>query len=314
MAAQLVRQAPGGRSTICLGTEEPTTSKAQVSSNSFARGSDQNSGNFITDRPSTGLHAPPGGRSTICLGTDSQDWKAATAPISVPISVPPVAPTVCLGMDTSSEPAEPKALQTLMSSNSFARGSDQNSGNFITDRPSTGLHAPPGGRSTLCLGTDNQDWKASSRTFASSAIAAATAEAPTAGSAVSSAGALILGAEKSEIRAPPGGRSTLILGAGPEEKKAPQAALAPAKEDVKMASPTKEDEVAEPEDVQMESPLKKSRMLESPPVKVFDEVDAAQAAGQRRLIFEQEPTPLRAGSRAIPGRAPPGGKATVLLG
>lgn len=40
----------------------------RVSSNQFASGSNQNSGNFITDRPTTRVHAPPGGRSQITFG------------------------------------------------------------------------------------------------------------------------------------------------------------------------------------------------------------------------------------------------------
>eukprot|EP00472_Partenskyella_glossopodia_P006320 CAMPEP_0197525430 /NCGR_PEP_ID=MMETSP1318-20131121/11979_1 /TAXON_ID=552666 /ORGANISM="Partenskyella glossopodia, Strain RCC365" /LENGTH=390 /DNA_ID=CAMNT_0043078837 /DNA_START=101 /DNA_END=1273 /DNA_ORIENTATION=+ len=38
------------------------------------------------------------------------------------------------------------------SSNAYANNNRQNSGNFITDRPSTKVHAAPGGRSTLSLG------------------------------------------------------------------------------------------------------------------------------------------------------------------
>jgi len=35
------------------------------------------------------------------------------------------------------------------SSNSFANGANQNCGNVITDRPTTRLHAPPGGKSEM---------------------------------------------------------------------------------------------------------------------------------------------------------------------
>ena len=38
------------------------------SSNRFARGSDQNSGNVLTDKPITRVLAPPGGRSSITFG------------------------------------------------------------------------------------------------------------------------------------------------------------------------------------------------------------------------------------------------------
>ena len=36
-------------------------------------------------------------------------------------------------------------------SNAYASGANQNCGNVITDRPTTRLHAPPGGSSSICL-------------------------------------------------------------------------------------------------------------------------------------------------------------------
>lgn len=39
-----------------------------TSANRFANGANQNSGNFITDRPTTKVHGPPGGRSSIVFG------------------------------------------------------------------------------------------------------------------------------------------------------------------------------------------------------------------------------------------------------
>ena len=38
------------------------------------------------------------------------------------------------------------------SANRFATGSNQNCGNVITDRPTTRIHAPPGGRSNIFFG------------------------------------------------------------------------------------------------------------------------------------------------------------------
>eukprot|EP00392_Amoebophrya_sp_AT5.2_P017240 g17569.t1 len=37
------------------------------------------------------------------------------------------------------------------SANRYARGSDQNSGNVMTGYPTTRVHAPPGGKSTICF-------------------------------------------------------------------------------------------------------------------------------------------------------------------
>eukprot|EP00466_Bigelowiella_natans_P017482 jgi/Bigna1/88520/estExt_fgenesh1_pg.C_330082 len=42
--------------------------KRGQSSNAFANGTRPECGNFITDRPSTRVHAPPGGRSQITFG------------------------------------------------------------------------------------------------------------------------------------------------------------------------------------------------------------------------------------------------------
>ena len=42
--------------------------RAPTSSNSFASGANQNSGNCITDRPTTRVHAAPGGKSSFSLG------------------------------------------------------------------------------------------------------------------------------------------------------------------------------------------------------------------------------------------------------
>jgi hypothetical protein len=40
-------------------------------------------------------------------------------------------------------------------SNAFASGANQNCGNSITDRPTTRLHAPPGGQTTISIFGDN---------------------------------------------------------------------------------------------------------------------------------------------------------------
>lgn len=45
-------------------------------------------------------------------------------------------------------------MSAPVSSNAFACGNNQNCGNVLTNRPTTLLHAPPGGRSTIQLGHD----------------------------------------------------------------------------------------------------------------------------------------------------------------
>lgn len=69
-----VQAAPGGSSSFSLGWGggEDTTSRdrRREGSNKFASGANQNSGNFITDTPTTKVHAPPGGRSSISFGSN----------------------------------------------------------------------------------------------------------------------------------------------------------------------------------------------------------------------------------------------------
>jgi len=113
------RSPPGGTSTLVLGGDYPheILERAAVSSNKFASGASQNSGNTITDRPTTKIHYAPGGASSICLGE-----------------------------------AQPLAGFLQVSSNAFANGSNQNAGNSITDRPTTRVHQAPGGDSSIVLG------------------------------------------------------------------------------------------------------------------------------------------------------------------
>lgn len=116
-----MRVAPGGAATICLGLADDDEQCANAgSSNSFANGTSQNTGNVITDRPSTRLHCAPGGATTICLGLADDD----------------------------------DSFANTKSSNSFANGSSQNTGNVITDRSSTRLHCAPGGPTTISLAYD----------------------------------------------------------------------------------------------------------------------------------------------------------------
>uniref|UniRef100_A0A7S2QZQ3 Microtubule-associated protein Jupiter n=1 Tax=Eucampia antarctica TaxID=49252 RepID=A0A7S2QZQ3_9STRA len=87
-----VLQQPGGKSSISLGWEEPKkiapsridkeekskveeedeskvedNKKEKVSSNAYASGSNMNSGNVITERPSSRVINPPGGKSSFSL-------------------------------------------------------------------------------------------------------------------------------------------------------------------------------------------------------------------------------------------------------
>mmetsp|Transcript_720 Transcript_720/g.2481 ORF Transcript_720/g.2481 Transcript_720/m.2481 type:complete len:115 (-) Transcript_720:213-557(-) len=110
------------------------------------KGDPQNSGNLLPSRPSTRLHAPPGGQSSLSLAWGPQEPPQQQPQQSAPAVVVPkkdVEPPT-----TTTAAAEKGGL----SSNAFANGANQNCGNVLTDRPTTRLHAPPGGKSTISLG------------------------------------------------------------------------------------------------------------------------------------------------------------------
>ena len=58
------------------------------------------------------------------------------------------APTVKPENDVTQQPA-PRAGNSGVSSNAYAQGSRQNVGNVITDRPTSRVTQPPGGRSSI---------------------------------------------------------------------------------------------------------------------------------------------------------------------
>jgi len=193
-------QAPGGNSTLLLGSREGDDIWCQdevVSSNKFADGANQNCGNALSERPSTRLHQAPGGNSTLLLG-------------------------VC--EDSSSQHAA-----ATVSSNKFANGANQNSGNVISDRPSTRVRQAPGGHTTLCLSYDETPTKSDSKKALeifeeSSSMKAAGGDALTmAGKSTLCLGTTNIPCSSPAIshRQAPGGASTLCLGYSPEAHETP---------------------------------------------------------------------------------------------
>ncbi|CAN0468602.1 unnamed protein product, partial [Hapterophycus canaliculatus] len=71
---------------------------------------------------------------------------------------------------------------TLLSSNAYASGVNQNAGNFLTEKPITRIHAPPGGVSSISFGDEH-----------TAPPAAAVASAAAAGTASKQQGGLVLG-------------------------------------------------------------------------------------------------------------------------
>eukprot|EP01059_Diplonema_ambulator_P034241 TRINITY_DN7586_c0_g2_i2.p2 TRINITY_DN7586_c0_g2~~TRINITY_DN7586_c0_g2_i2.p2 ORF type:complete len:114 (+),score=21.13 TRINITY_DN7586_c0_g2_i2:37-378(+) len=104
-----------------------------------------NRNNFMSNKPSTRVHAAPGGNSSLSLGWDE--------PVKQRQVTPPPEQKVQEQLEPSPQPVQQSVQQsparTTQSSNAWASNSNQNCGNMITDRPSTRVHAPPGGKSSI---------------------------------------------------------------------------------------------------------------------------------------------------------------------
>eukprot|EP00927_Polykrikos_kofoidii_P013767 TRINITY_DN15985_c0_g1_i1.p1 TRINITY_DN15985_c0_g1~~TRINITY_DN15985_c0_g1_i1.p1 ORF type:complete len:590 (+),score=99.40 TRINITY_DN15985_c0_g1_i1:91-1860(+) len=179
MAAQ--RTAPGGKSTVCLGTDDSVDAYQKVpaavvgcggdgglaagertlrpSSNGYAQGSSQNSGNVITDRPTTAVRCAPGGTSTLCLGTDGLTpggGLVATQSSTAVRCAPGGKSSVCLGSDaptTTSEAASASQSISKVLSPQASAGERPRSCIQVSPQIDT-LRRAPGGDSTVVLGTE----------------------------------------------------------------------------------------------------------------------------------------------------------------
>lgn len=126
-----------------------------VNNNNYSRNEGQNVGNFITDRPSSRVLAPPGGQTNWSFGGDmpAPHVKAAAKPAHA-------APVMHMQAVAGSEAvAHPESSSLDMGSreapghsNNYSRPSGQNVGNFMTDKPSSRVLAPPGGGSSIVFG------------------------------------------------------------------------------------------------------------------------------------------------------------------
>eukprot|EP01064_Diplonema_japonicum_P013534 TRINITY_DN2109_c1_g1_i1.p1 TRINITY_DN2109_c1_g1~~TRINITY_DN2109_c1_g1_i1.p1 ORF type:complete len:134 (+),score=41.41 TRINITY_DN2109_c1_g1_i1:56-403(+) len=112
------------------------------------RGDQCNRNNFMGNRSSSRVLAQPGGNSSFSLGWDNTP---AAKPKAVPVEQPaaPVEKENEVPVNTNVQ--QQQAAKKQESSNSWASNSNQNCGNMITDRPSTRVHAPPGGKSSICF-------------------------------------------------------------------------------------------------------------------------------------------------------------------
>ncbi|KAL9182642.1 hypothetical protein ACHAXT_013294 [Thalassiosira profunda] len=107
-------------------------------------GMNENQAAFLKEgRTTSRVTQNPGGKSSISLGWDSP--KGAEEPKkmeseketgSVAVSKPKASPGASKGV----------------SSNLYANGNSQNTGNVLTDRPSSRVTQPPGGKSQITFG------------------------------------------------------------------------------------------------------------------------------------------------------------------
>lgn len=144
--------------------------------NNYGRPGGQNVGNHITDRPSSRVTAPPGGQSQVFFG-DASPPQAAPPKRQFNTGNPVQHPEECQRLPPSYHPsnvsnpssnASPDGLPHApighfsghgMSGghgqrevNNYSRSGGQNVGNFLSDRPSSRVSAPPGGASQVSFG------------------------------------------------------------------------------------------------------------------------------------------------------------------
>uniref|UniRef100_A0A7S4QMS1 Uncharacterized protein n=2 Tax=Ditylum brightwellii TaxID=49249 RepID=A0A7S4QMS1_9STRA len=124
---------------------------------------------FVGDgRTTSRVLAEPGGKSSICLGYDDSSSNVTKPKPTIDDEPTKEADetTVVKTVEEEEEPT-PTAAQTApksewggmnfgqdsdnVSNNKFASGSNMNSGNVITGRPSSRVLNPPGGKSSISL-------------------------------------------------------------------------------------------------------------------------------------------------------------------
>jgi SPIRAL1-like protein len=119
-------------------------SEAVELQNNYVRPDGQNVGNFLTDRPSSRVLAAPGGASQISLGGGLGGGVTSSLGSSQGRSSGGESPVYA---EKTAGAAAPSHV------NNYSRpAGSQNLGNFMTDRRSTKVHAPPGGASSITFG------------------------------------------------------------------------------------------------------------------------------------------------------------------
>ena len=205
----------------------------KVSSNSFANGSNQNCGNSIGDIPTTRVAAPPGGKSSLCLGWDepppqprgkggkggkgAMPWTEQCPPAGAPARAPagaPAAPGAPAGAGARRPPEEIYGVRPRESSNSYASGHNQNTGNVLTGVPTTRVSRPPGGHSEMSLAWDTSSAPAAGRAAGGEAFGQRVRVSSNsyANGADQNCGNVLSDTPTTRVLRPPGGGSSLNLG------------------------------------------------------------------------------------------------------
>ncbi|KAL4458125.1 hypothetical protein ABPG75_012990 [Micractinium tetrahymenae] len=153
---------------VAHGVPQPAARPAEeegaigVRNNNYSRSEGQNVGNFITDKPSSRVLAPPGGHMSWSLSGDAPADVIKARPAGSPAKPMPAAvAAVAAGTAPLSAAAMPsKAGEEEgdlprgepAGGNNYSRPQGQNVGNFLTDKPSSRVLAPPGGGSSIVFG------------------------------------------------------------------------------------------------------------------------------------------------------------------
>lgn len=151
---------------IAQGVPQPKANRADhaaegaigVNNNNYSRSSGQNVGNFLTDRPSSRVLAPPGGQMSWSMYGDMPEDKIKAKPAQhmhdIPVSgsaaahsAAPLAGAAMHHHKGGDDRGEPNG-----GNNNYSRAQGQNVGNFLTDKPSSRVLAPPGGGSSIVFG------------------------------------------------------------------------------------------------------------------------------------------------------------------
>ncbi len=132
---------PSGSSIAGVSSDDLAHGAAQ---NNYNRAGGQNVGNFLTDRPTSRVLAAPGGGSSISFGDYKEPAAQFTPSKGAAVAERP--------MSASTGPGGLASIGQANGNNNYARPGGQNVGNFLTDRSSSRVLAPPGGASSITFG------------------------------------------------------------------------------------------------------------------------------------------------------------------